>query len=113
MKPISHEIEYEGSLLFVRFNYKLGYKPCDLLQIRVLLLVEITAFRLERIFQPIRALEFITCHMVYNLTNSAMQNCLPDLYKEFTIDSFKYMIAVKKVFFPQLFRHKFSGNLTQ
>ena len=30
-----------------------------------LLLVEITAFRLERIFQPMRALEFITGHVVY------------------------------------------------
>ena len=29
-------------------------------------LVEITAFRLERIFQPMRALKFITGHMVYD-----------------------------------------------
>ena len=27
---------------------------------------EITAFRLERIFQPMRTLEFITGHMIYN-----------------------------------------------
>ena len=33
----------------------------------VISLVEITAFRLERIFQPMRALEFITGHLVYNL----------------------------------------------
>ena len=30
-------------------------------------LAEITAFTLERIFQPMTALEFITGHMVYNL----------------------------------------------
>ena len=29
-------------------------------------MVEITVFRLERIFQPMRALKFITGHMVYN-----------------------------------------------
>jgi hypothetical protein len=29
-------------------------------------LVEITAFRLQRIFQPMRELELITGHMVYN-----------------------------------------------
>ena len=29
-------------------------------------LVEITVFRLERIFQPLRALKSITGHMVYN-----------------------------------------------
>ena len=34
---------------------------------RVLLsLIEITAFRLERIFQPMTALEFITGHVVHN-----------------------------------------------
>ena len=43
-----------------------GYKPCDLLQIQFLSLVEITVFRLDRIFQPMRALKFITLHMVYN-----------------------------------------------
>ena len=37
-----------GSLLSVRFNYKPGYKPCDLLYIWFLSLVEITAFRLWR-----------------------------------------------------------------
>ena len=31
------------------------------------LLVEITALRLDRIFQPMRALESRTGHMVYNL----------------------------------------------
>jgi hypothetical protein len=31
-------------------------------------LVEITAFRLGRIFQPMRALEFLTGHVVYNPT---------------------------------------------
>jgi hypothetical protein len=41
----------------VRFKYKPGYKS----------LVEITAFRLEKIFQPMRALQFITGYMVYNL----------------------------------------------
>ena len=30
-------------------------------------LVEITVFRLERIFQPLRALKFMTVHMVYSL----------------------------------------------
>ena len=54
-----------GSLLSVRFNHKPGYKPCDLLWIQFLSLVEITAFRLERIFQPMRALQFITGHVVY------------------------------------------------
>jgi hypothetical protein len=29
-------------------------------------LAEITAFRLERIFQPMAALEFIAGHVVYN-----------------------------------------------
>jgi hypothetical protein len=29
-------------------------------------MVEITAFQQERIFQPMRALEFIIGHMVYN-----------------------------------------------
>ena len=52
-------------LLSVKFKYKLGYNPWDLLWLRFLSLVEITAFRLERIFQPMRALEFITGHMVY------------------------------------------------
>ena len=52
------QIQSKLSLLSVRFNFKLGYKPCDL--------VEIAAFRLERIFQPMRALEFITGHVAYN-----------------------------------------------
>ena len=34
-------------LLSVKFKYKPGYKPCDLLKIQFLSLVEITAFRLE------------------------------------------------------------------
>ena len=57
--PIKHRW-----LSAVGFNYKPGYKPCDLLNIN---LVESTAFRLERIFQPMRALKFIRGHMVYNL----------------------------------------------
>ena len=46
------------------------FKPCDLLWIWFLSFVEITSFRLERIFQPMIGLEFITGHMtplVYNL----------------------------------------------
>ena len=53
------------SLPSVRFDYKPGYKPCDLLQIQFLSLVENTAFRLERIFQPTRGLKFITGHVFY------------------------------------------------
>lgn len=52
------------SLSSVRFKYKLGYKPCDLPWIWFLSMVEITVFRLERIFQPMRALKFITGHVV-------------------------------------------------
>ena len=44
-------------------------------------LVEITVFRLERIFQPLRALKFMTGHMVYSLAyteilqTTATNNC--------------------------------------
>ena len=54
--PRTHILIPGEIFLSVRFNYK----PGDLL------IVEITAFRLERIFQPMRAFEFITGHMVYN-----------------------------------------------
>ena len=42
------------SVLSVRLNYKPGYKICDLLRVRFLLLVEITVFRLEKIVQPLQ-----------------------------------------------------------
>ena len=41
-------------------KYKPSYKSDDLVIIRVVSLVEITAFRLESNFPPMRALEFIT-----------------------------------------------------
>ena len=38
-------------------------------------MVEITAFRVERIFQPMRALEFISGHVVYDPAyNQILQN---------------------------------------
>ena len=48
-------VRSDASLLSVRFSHKPGYKSA-----------EIATFRLERIFQPMRALEFITGHVVYN-----------------------------------------------
>ena len=47
----------------VSFDFKPGYKRCDLLKIQVISLIEITAIRLKRIFQPMRA--FGAGHGVY------------------------------------------------
>ena len=50
---------------------------------KFLSLVEITAFRQERIFQPMRALEFITGHGVYNPTcNLILQAKDENLYDQ-------------------------------
>ena len=53
-------------LIVWKIQYKPGYKPCDQLLILFHSLAEITAFRLERIFEPMTALEFRTGHVVYN-----------------------------------------------
>ena len=64
-----------GWLSSVRCKYKPGYKPCDLLIInRSALIGEIKKQILYNIcspvwmlkFQPMREIEFITGHMVYN-----------------------------------------------
>ena len=54
------------SLSFVRFLIRRVINHGTCYKLGFLSLVEITAFRLEIIFQPMRALEFITGHMVYN-----------------------------------------------
>ena len=52
--------QYYGWLSAVGFNYKLNYKPRDHL---FLSLVEMTTFKLERMFQSMRALKFTTDYM--------------------------------------------------
>ena len=55
------------SLLSLRFNYKPGYEPCDLLWIQVLSLVKIFSPVWILKFQPMRGIKFTTGHMAYNL----------------------------------------------
>ena len=60
---------HHESLSSVRFNYKPGYKYKPVINlIPLIALVEIIAFSLERIFKPMRALQFKTGDVVYKPT---------------------------------------------